>query len=190
MSTLIRITLALVMVMAGFLPVVARANAQLIIPIDQRLPPPQGFDFEGRWNCGVGISMAYLSVGIYDQPDKAVESLHLGHWTGVRESQEGFHGRYFVAYNMSNSQFLLIDKDDPISISYRTKGWQGNKLLLTALTDKNQLAHRVKFAVTGPRSFTVTWQVLEGAAWKNDPSFTCRRVAAQRAIDKHATPAT
>ena len=177
MSTLIRITLALVTVMAGFLAVVERASAQLIIPIDQRLPPPQGFDFKGRWNCGDGISTAYLSVGSYDQPDKNSEPLPMGHWTHVRESQEGFYGKYFVAYNMNNSQFLLVDEDDPISLSYRTKGWQGNKLLLTALTDKNQLPHHVIFAVTGPRSFTVTWELLEGTAWKKDPSFTCERVA-------------
>ena len=39
------------------------ARAQMIVPVDRRLHPPQGFHFSGQWKCGAGASIAYIEVG-------------------------------------------------------------------------------------------------------------------------------
>jgi hypothetical protein len=69
----------------------------------------------------------------------------------------------------------MIDVDDPASVAYSTEGWNGKKLLLTS-TDQLGLPHRIQYDVDDSRQFTVTWETLEGAAWKADPGFKCTKV--------------
>jgi hypothetical protein len=123
------------------------------------------------------MSTARLAVSAHRSSTKDPQAAMKGPWTEVRESQQGFRGTFLVGYNTDKNQFLMIDADDPISISYQTSGWQGSELLLLALTDDSQLPHRTKFDVTDQQSFNVTWEALEGPAWKEDPAFTCRRLA-------------
>jgi hypothetical protein len=46
-------------ILLGFasLTVFPRTSAQMIVPVDRRLHPPEGFDFGGHWNCGDGSSI-------------------------------------------------------------------------------------------------------------------------------------
>ena len=105
-----------------------RASAQMIVPVDRTLHPPEGFDFGGQWNCGDGVSIAPLEVGNRNRSIGWV-SLRLPEpWTEIHESQGGFNGDYFVGYDRDKSQFLMIDADDPASVAYFTEGWNGNKL--------------------------------------------------------------
>jgi hypothetical protein len=101
-----------------------------------------------------------------------------GPWTEIRESQDGFNGNYFVRYDRDKSQFLMVDADDPTSISYFTEGWTGKTLMLTSTNDKDQLAspHRIQYVVNDSHRFTVTWEMLEGTDWKAEPSFMCIKV--------------
>jgi hypothetical protein len=101
-----------------------------------------------------------------------------GPWTQIRESQDGFNGDYFVGYDRDKSQFLMIDADDPTSISYFTAGWTGKTLMLTSTNNKDQsaLAHRIQYVVNDSHQFTVTWEMLDGTDWKVEPSVMCNKV--------------
>ncbi|QNI30633.1 hypothetical protein H7849_16000 [Alloacidobacterium dinghuense] len=150
----------------------------MIVPVDRRLHPPQGFDFSGRWNCGAGASIAYLEVGNHNRATGGATPRLSGPWTEIRESQDGFNGNYFVGYDRDKSQFLMIDADDPTSISYFTEGWTGKTLMLTSTNNKDQsaLAHRIQYVVNDSHQFTVTWEMLEGTDWKAEPSVMCNKV--------------
>ena len=72
----------------------------------------------------------------------------------------------------------MIDADDPTSVAYLTEGWNGNRLILTSTNENYQLAlpHRIQFDVNDSHRFTVTWELLEGTAWKAEPAFMCIKV--------------
>ena len=174
----IHTALAILVGFASLIVVFPRTSAQMIVPVDRRLLPPEGFDFGGHWNCGDGSSIAHLEVGNRDRSTGG-EPLRLpGPWTEIRESQDGFNGNYFVGYDRDKSQFLMIDADDPTSVAYLTEGWNGNKLMLTSTNDKDQLSlpHRIQFDVNDSHRFTATWELLEGAAWKAEPGVVCTKV--------------
>jgi hypothetical protein len=155
-----------------------RATAQLIVPVDRRLHPPQGLDFSGQWNCGAGASIAYLEVGNQNRATEGATPRLPGPWTEIRESQDGFNGNYFVGYDRDKSQFLMIDADDPTSIAYFTEGWNGQELMLASTNDKDQMSrrHRILYVVNDSHRFTVTWEMLEGTDWNAEPGVTCIKI--------------
>jgi hypothetical protein len=154
----------------------ATAAAQTIIPVDRRLPPPKGFDFRGQWSCGHGPSAAHLDVREQQKPDS--EQALAGSWTKLHESQQGFSGRYFIGYDQDKREFLMIDADDPASVSYVTDGWHGTKLTLISTDHKDQLMppSRIVYEVIDPQQFTVTWEMRDDGAWQKDRRFTCAKV--------------
>jgi hypothetical protein len=180
----IRTASAIAVGFASLIAVFPRANAQMIVPVDRRLHPPDGFEFSGQWNCVDGVSIAHLEVGKRNRSTGGASLRLPGSWTEIRESQDGFYGNYFVGYDRDKSQFLMIDEDDPASMAYSTEGWNGKKLLLTSTNDKGQLAlpHRIQYDVEDSRRFTVTWEMLQGTAWKAEPSVECIKVDRPRSI--------
>jgi hypothetical protein len=164
--------------LAGFIAVFPRARAQMIVPVDRRLHPPQGFHFSGQWKCGAGASIAYIEVGNQNRATGGATLRLSGPWTEIRESEDGFNANYFVGYDRDKSQFLMIDADDPTSVAYSTEGWSGKKLVFTSSNGKDQLAlpHRIQYVVNDSHQFTVTWEMLEGTDWKAEPSFMCIKV--------------
>jgi len=174
----IRTAFGILVGFAGLMAAFPRARAQMIIPMDRRLHPPQGLDFSGQWNCGAGASIAYLEVGNQNRATGGATPRLPGPWTEIRESQDGFNGKYFVGYDRDKSQFLMIDADDPALIAYFTEGWSGEKLVLTSTNGKDQfeLPHRIQYVVNDSHRFTVTWEMLEGTDWKAEPSLMCIKV--------------
>jgi hypothetical protein len=174
----IRTAVAILVGFAGLIAVFPKAKAQLIVPADRRLPPPQGFDFSGQWNCGDGASIAHLEIENQNRSAGGAPLRLPGSWTEIRESQDGFSGNYFVGYDWKKSQFLMIDADDPASIGYSTEGWDGRRLMLASTNDKDQSAppHRILYVVNDSHRFTVTWEMLEGTDWKAEPAFMCIKV--------------
>jgi hypothetical protein len=59
----IRTAFGILVGFAGLVAVFPRARAQMIVPVDRRLHPPQEFHLSGQWNCGAGASIAYIEVG-------------------------------------------------------------------------------------------------------------------------------
>jgi hypothetical protein len=173
----IRTAFAILIGFAGLMAVFPRARAQLIVPVDRRLHPPQGLDFSGQWSCGDGDSIAHLDVKNRDRSTRGTLRLP-GPWTEIRESQDGFNGTYLVGYDRDKSQFLMIDADDPTSISYFTEGWNGQKLMLASTNNKDQVAspHRIQYVVNDSHRFTVIWEMLEGTEWKAEPGFMCIKI--------------
>src|SRR3984885_10741878 len=163
---------------AGLIAVFPRARAQMIVPVDRRLHPPQGFHFSGQWKCGAGASIASIEVGNHNRATGGATLRLSGPWTEIRESEDGFNGHYFVGYDRDKSQFLMIDADDPTPVAYFTEGWSGQKLVLTSSNNKDQLAlpHRIQYVVNDSHQFTVTWEMLEGTDWKAGPSVMCIKV--------------
>jgi hypothetical protein len=182
----IRTAFAIAVGFAGLMAGFPRASAQMIVPVDRTLHPPQGFDFSGEWNCGDGASTAHLEVENRNRSTGGALLRLPGPWTEIHESQDGFKGNYFVGYDRDKSQFLMIDADDPASVAYSTEGWNGKKLLLTSTNDKGQLGLplRIQYDVDDSRRFTVTWETLEGAAWKAEPGFKCIKVDGRRSITR------
>jgi len=174
----IRVALAIVVGLSSLIAAFPRARAQMIVPVDRRLHPPQGLDFSGQWNCGAGASIAHLEVGNQNRATGGATPRLPGPWTEIRESQDGFNGNYFVGYDRDKSQFLMIDADDPTSIAYFTEGWNGQKLMLASTKDKDQLArpHRILYVINDSHRFTVTWEMLEGTEWKAEPGVMCIKV--------------
>ncbi len=180
----IRIAFAITVGFASLMTVFLRASAQMIVPVDRTLHPPEGFDFGGQWNCGDGVSIAHLEVENRNRPTGGASLRLPGPWTEIRESQDDFNGNYFVGYDRDRSQFLMIDADDPASEAYFTEGWHGKTLLLTSVNDKSQsvLPHRIQYDVDDSHRFTVTWQMLEGTAWKAEPGVECIKVGRRRSL--------
>lgn len=180
----IRTAFAILVGIAGLIAVFPRARAQMIVPVDRRLHPPQGFDFSGQWICGEGASIAYLEVGNQNRAARGATGRLPGPWTEIRESQDGFNGNYFVGYDRDKSRFIMIDADDPTSIAYFTEGWKGQKLMLASTNDEDQLAppHRIQYEVNDSHRFTMTWEMLEGTDWKAEPSFMCIKVDHRKSI--------
>jgi hypothetical protein len=174
----IRTAFGILVGFAGLIAVFPRARAQMIVPVDRRSHPPQGFHFSGQWKCGAGASLAYIEVGIQNRATGGATLRLSGPWTEIRESEDGFNGNYFVGYDRDKSQFLMIDADDPAAVAYFTEGWSGKKLVLTSSNGKDQLAlpHRIQYVVNDSHQFTVTWEMLEGTDWKTEPSFMCNKV--------------
>ena len=173
----IRTAFAILVGFAGLMAVFPKARAQMIIPVDRRLLPPEGLDFSGQWNCGTGASIAHLEVGSQIGATGGAPPRLPRPWTEIRESQDGFTGNYFVGYDRDKSQFLMIDADDPISISYFTAGWTGKTLMLTSTNNKDQLAlHRIQYVINDSHRFTVIWEMLNGNEWKAEPGFMCIKV--------------
>jgi hypothetical protein len=156
----------------------------MIVPVDRTLHPPKGFDFSGEWNCGEGASPAHLEVESRKLSTGSTALRLPGPWTEIRESQNGFNGNYFVGYDRDKSQFIMIDADDPSSVEYLTEGWNREELMLTSTNDKDQLAlpHRIQFDINDSHRFTVTWELLDGAAWKAEPDFMCTKVDRLRSV--------
>jgi hypothetical protein len=180
----IRTAFAIAVGFAGLMAVFPRASAQMIVPVDRTLHPPQGFDFSGEWNCGDGASTAHLEVENRNRSTGGASLRLPGPWTEIRESQDGFNGNYIVGYDRDKSQFLMIDADDPASEAYFTDGWHGNKLTLTSTNDQGQLAppDRVQYDINDSRRFTVTWEMFEGTSWKAEPGVKCVKVDRRRSI--------
>jgi hypothetical protein len=180
----IRTVFATILGIACLIASFPRASAQMIVPADRRMHPPKGFDFSGQWNCRDGVSIAHLEVENRNRSTGGASLRLPGPWTEIRESQDGFNGNYFVGYDRDKSQFLMIDADDPASISYFTEGWNGKTLLLTSVDDKGQLAppHRIQYDVNDSHRFTVTWELLQGTAWKADPGVKCVKVDRRRSV--------
>ena len=180
----IRTAFAIAVGFAGLIAVFPRASAQMIVPVDRRLHPPDGFEFSGQWNCVDGVSIAHLEVGKRNRSTGGASLRLPGPWTEIRESQDGFNGNYFVGYDRDRRQFLMIDADDPASEAYFTEGWHGKTLLLTSVNNKSQsvLPHRIQYDVDDSHRFTVTWEMLEGTAWKAEPGVKCIKVDRRRSI--------
>lgn len=174
----IRTGFAIIIGFASLIAAFAGASAQMIVPADRTLHPPDGFDFSGQWNCGDGVSIAHLEVKHRNRSTEGASLSLAESWTEIRESQDGFNGNYFVGYDRDKNQFLMIDADDPASAAYFTEGWKGKKLLLASTNDKGQfgLPHRIQYDVDDSRQFTVTWEILEGTTWKAEPGFKCTKV--------------
>jgi len=180
----IRTVFTTILVIVSLIAAFPRASAQMIVPADQRIHPPEGFDFGGQWNCRDGVSIAHLEVENRNRSTRGASLRLPGPWTEIRESQDGFNGNYFVGYDRDKSQFLMIDADDPSSISYFTEGWNGKTLLLTSANDSRQLAppHRIQYDVNDSHRFTVTWELLQGTAWKAEPGVKCIKVDRRRSV--------
>ena len=180
----IRTAFTIVIGFASLIAVFPGASAQLIVPADRTLRPPEGFDFSGRWNCQDGASIAHLEVENRNRSTGGASLRLPESWTEIRESQDDFNGGYFVGYDRDRSQFLMIDADDPASEAYFTEGWHGKTLLLTSVNDKTQsvLPHRIQYDVDDSHRFTVTWEMLEGTAWKAEPGVECIKVGRRRSI--------
>jgi hypothetical protein len=56
----IRTAFGILLGFAGLIAVSPRTSAQMIVPVDRRLHPPQGLHFSGQWKCGAGASIAYI----------------------------------------------------------------------------------------------------------------------------------
>jgi hypothetical protein len=128
--------------------------------------------------------VAYIEVATPDRSRKT--HLTSQYWTGLQESQDGFHGRYLVGYDRDRSRFILIDLGDPASISYGTDGWQGNGLMLTQVSDGREPVptYRVLFQIEDSQHFDVTWEESEGGVWHKDPPTVCRKLG-QRTRSRH-----
>ena len=60
----IRIVFATILGFVGLMAVFLRASAQMIVPVDRTLHPPEGFDFGGQWKCGDGVSIAQFQPSV------------------------------------------------------------------------------------------------------------------------------
>jgi hypothetical protein len=164
------------------------AVAQLIIPVSQRVSPPQHFDFHGQWNCRDGSSLAHLNVGMKTGIYSLTALQGGNQWTGILENEDGFVGKYLVAYDHDDNQFLLIDLEDPAAAAFRTSGWNGNTLILSSVSDASRSfpPYRIRYEVNDASRFTVTWEMKDGSGWVKEPSVACVRAGSQRQLE-HAT---
>jgi hypothetical protein len=94
----IRVVFALIFGFVSSIAVFPRASAQMIVPVDRTLRPPDRFEFSGQWNCADGVSIAYLEV---EESDIVLP--------------EGRHficrnpGRRFVKVKMASTVTILSD---------------------------------------------------------------------------------
>jgi len=65
-----RTAFTIVIGFASLIAVFPGASAQIIVPADRTLRPPEGFDFSGRWNCQDGASIAHLAVENRNRPNQ------------------------------------------------------------------------------------------------------------------------
>jgi hypothetical protein len=149
--------------------------AQVPVPIATNLITPLHLDFHGEWTCTDGTSVAQIKV----------QGRHHGHstlsvsgpWTELTERQEGITLHYFVGYDRDKNESLMIDADDPASISYVTEGWHGTHLIFKSVdaSDRPFPPHHILYEVKTSHQFTVSWEILDGGEWIRDPAFTCSK---------------
>jgi hypothetical protein len=162
------------------------AVAQLIIPVRQWVSPQQHFDFQGQWNCSDGSSIAHLNVGMKTGIYSLTALQGGNQWTGILENEDGFVGKYLVAYDHDHNQFLLIDLEDPAAAAFRTDAWDGNALILSSVSNATGSfpPYRIRYEVNDANRFTVTWEMKDGPGWVNEPSVACVRAGSQRQLVK------
>jgi hypothetical protein len=151
--------------------------AQLPLPVATNLVTPLYLDFHGDWTCTDGTSVAQIKVqGQHHEHSSLSLS---GPWTGLTERQEGFTSHYFVGYDRDKNQVLMIDADDPASVSYVTEGWRGTQLTFKSVDtiDRPFPPHHILYEVKTSKQFTVSWEILDGNEWIRDPAFTCSKTA-------------
>ncbi len=154
------------------------AFAQTIIPVDPSFPAPAGFTFQGSWKCGDPADEGTLTVGTPVNRGWHSRSL-ASKWTEIRETEHDMAGNYFVAYDRSKQQFILIDADDPAYATYSTDGWRGRELTLTSVETQPMPRHRLVYRVEGRYQFTVTFAVWDSATWVTFSNSVCRKVGGQ-----------
>ena len=149
--------------------------AQLPVPVAANLITPLRLDFHGEWTCTDGASVAQIKVQGQHHGHSTLSSS--GRWTELTERQEGATLHYFVGFDRDKNESLMIDADDPASISYVTEGWRGTHLTFKSVDTIDRLfpPHHISYEVKTSKQFTVSWEILDGSEWIRDPAFTCSR---------------
>jgi len=162
---------------AGFVLMAGSADAQTIIPVDGRFPPPDGFSFQGTWKCEDPAGGGTLKVGKPSNGNGWQRRSLVSTWTEIRETDQDLIGNYFVAYDRDKLQFIMIDADDPAYAAYSTDGWRGRELTLTSEETQPMQRHRLVYKIDSRHEFTVIFSVWEGAIWVTSSSSTCHKVS-------------
>ena len=155
----------------------AVVRAQMPIPVATSLITPLGLDFHGEWTCRDGASVAHIKV---QEQHHGHSTLDLsGLWTALTERQEGITLHYFIGYDRDKNELLMIDADDPASLSYLTEGWRGTHLIFKSVdaSDREFPSHQICYEIKSSKQFTVSWEILDGGRWIGDPVFTCNKTS-------------
>jgi hypothetical protein len=153
------------------------ATAQTIIPVDAKFPPPDGFSFQGCWNCEDPLGGGTLKVGKPNNGNEWPPHSPAASWTEIRETAQDLIGNYFVAYDQDKHQFIMIDRDDPAYAAYSTDGWRDRELTLTSEETQPMSRHRLVYKIDGRYQFTVIFAVWDMATWVTSSSSTCHKVS-------------
>jgi hypothetical protein len=144
--------------------------------------PPNGFTFNGTWDCAGKIASAkhvhkstYTGGAILD-----------GKWIELTEEDveptSGYLAKYLIGYDIEQKRLVEFDANNfGAAIYYSQEGWQNRVLTLTSPVSENEkipyVANRFLYAITGPNEFIVDWQISKSAALKWIPSdhLVCER---------------
>ena len=160
----------------------AASFAQLIIPVDKKMPTPNGFDFQGTWKCGDGSDSAYLQVGLNRRQywhRKHREYRQTLHWTQLKEKDSDFTGHFFVAYDRDKQQFVMIDADDPAYSAFTVERWTETTVILSSVTALKSFGwdFRWIYEFEGPDKFRVSLEEKDGSTWQPRTACECRRIS-------------
>ena len=162
---------------AVFVLMTGTAIAQTLIPVDATFPPPDGFSFQGSWQCAGPAGGGTLKVSKPSNAKNWHSRSLASTWTEIRETDQDLVGDYFVAYDRDKHQFIMIDAGDPAYAAYSTDGWRGGELTLTSEETERMPRHRLVYKIESRNQFEVIFGLWESASWVTSSSSTCHKVS-------------
>jgi hypothetical protein len=157
--------------------------AQMLIPVDARMPAPDAFDFRGTWRCEGRLDSATLEVGTH-HPNRWKRSKgHTDrddlHWTALTEKGSAFTGHYWVAYDRDKKQFVMVDADDPAYAAYTIDEWKNETLVLTSFTAAQPSGWHFRwvYELHGVDQFKVSFETEDAMTWTTQSTCVCQRIS-------------
>lgn len=143
--------------------------------------PPNGFQFNGTWDCEGAFRNATVHKSTFTGT-----SILGGKWLELTEQDlqpsTGYLAKYLIGYDSQQKHLVEFDANNFGAAVYTSdQGWQANVLTMTSLVlqDPKALyaANRFLYSITGADAFTVDWQISKTAAlnWVQSDHLACKR---------------
>jgi hypothetical protein len=145
--------------------------------------PPDGFQFQGSWNC-----TGAMGKGTTHRSTYAGSVILGGKWLELTEQDiepaTGYLAKYLIGYDAEQKRLVEFDANNFGAAVYSSAdGWQKSVLTMTSPVSPDDkapyAANRFVFSIAGSDAFNVDWQIEKTAAsdWVTYDHLACRRAS-------------
>jgi len=142
---------------------------------------PQEFSFPGSYDCEGSFRNAKVHKASF-----TAAIVVGGKWLELTEQDlqptTGYLAKYLIGYDAGQKRLVEFDANNfSASVYSSDEGWKNKQLTMTSAIDTDITApyavNRFVYALTGPDTFTVDWQISKTATlnWVLSDHLACKR---------------